>query len=211
MAWDIIFRERKEVNEPENFVIDFYKKYKTGLKNSKILDLGCGTGRHTIFFADKGFKVYALDKSKMALNLLEEKIKKGYKIKLVNTEMAEIPFPNRFFNVVIVIWVLHHSKIKQIKNYLREIRRVLKSNGFLVLSVLSKNDWRYDAGKEIEPNTRINISDTFDPEIPHHFFSKEEIVQFLNDFSILEMKETEKLSAKSYGKFRHWNIIARFK
>lgn len=181
MAWDIIFRERKEIKEPENLVIDFYKKYKTELKNSEILDLGCGTGRHTIFFADKGFKAYALDKSKLALYILEEKIKKRYRIKLVNAELEEIPFPNQFFNVVISIWVLHHGEVKQIKNYLKEIRRVLKQNGFLVLSVLSKNDWRYKTGKEIEPNTRINILDTFDPEIPHHFFSKEEIDEFLKD------------------------------
>lgn len=67
-----------------------------------------------------------------------------------------------------------------------------------------------DTGEEIEPNTKINISDTFDPEIPHHFFSKKEIKSFLKDFLILEMNERERLSAKNYKKFKHWDIVARY-
>ena len=211
MAWDIIFQKRKEINEPDNFVKKFYERYKSELKNSKILDLGCGTGRHTIFFAQKGLNVYAQDKSKLALNILKEKIKKKYKIEIIESTIDEIPFSNQFFDVVISTIVLHHGKIKQIKNWLKEIVRVLKPNGFLVVSILSKNDKRYTTGKEIEPNTKIGISNTFDPEIPHHFFTKTEIINSLKDFSILEIKETERFSARNYGKFKHWDIIARLK
>lgn len=139
MTWDIIFQKRKEIVEPDNFVKKFYKKYKSELKKSKVLDLGCGTGRHTIFFAQKGLNVYAQDKSKLALNILKEKIKKKYKIEIIESTLDKIPFSNQFFNVVISTAVLHHGKIKQIKNWLKEIVRVLKSNGFLVVSILSKN------------------------------------------------------------------------
>jgi ubiquinone/menaquinone biosynthesis C-methylase UbiE len=210
MSWDAIFQKRKEITEVDDFIKDFYKKYKFELKNSKILDLGCGTGRHTLFFAEKGLEVFAQDKSKLALNILKEQIKKKYKIKIIESKIDEIPFPNQFFNVVVSTIVLHHGTIKQIKNWFKEILRVLKPDGFLVISVLSKNDVRYNTGEQIEKDTKINISDTFDPEIPHHFFTKEEILNFLKDFSILKTKETEKLSAKNYGKFKHWNIIARF-
>lgn len=214
MSWDTIFQERKEITEPDDFVKDFYKKYKFDLKNSKILDLGCGTGRHTLFFAEKGLEVYAQDKSKLALNILKEQIiKKKYKIRIIESEIDKISFPNQFFNVVLSTIVLHHGTIKQIKNWFEEIRRVLKDNGFLVISVLSKNDFRYNTGKEIEPNTKVNISDTFDSEIPHHFFSKEEITSLFKNFSfsIEKIEETERFSAKNYGKFKHWDIIARLK
>lgn len=143
MAWDIIFQQRKEISEPENFVKDFYKKYKFELKNSEILDLGCGAGRHTLFFAEKGLKVYALDESKLALNILNEKIKKKHKIKIIESDINEIPFSNQFFDVVISTVVLHHGELEQIKSWFREIVRVLKFSGFLIISVLSKNDPRY--------------------------------------------------------------------
>lgn len=210
MSWDTIFQERKEITEPDSFIKDFYKKYKSELKNSKILDLGCGTGRHTIFFAEKGLKIYAQDKSELALNLLKEQIKKEHKIKTIKDEINKIPFPNQFLDVVISTATLHHGKKKQIKNWFREIMRVLKPNGFLIISILSRNDRGYDTGEEIESGTKIDISDIFDTEIPHHFFTKKEIINLLKDFSILEINETESSFAKNYKKFKHWDIIARF-
>jgi 2-polyprenyl-3-methyl-5-hydroxy-6-metoxy-1,4-benzoquinol methylase len=40
---------------------------------TKILDLGCGTGRHSIFFASEGFEVFATDISKTGIEIAKEK------------------------------------------------------------------------------------------------------------------------------------------
>jgi len=45
------------------------------IKAKKILDLGCGTGRHVIALAKRGFEVYGIDTAKKALNLTKERLK----------------------------------------------------------------------------------------------------------------------------------------
>jgi len=208
--WDKIFSKKQEVRKIEEFIKSFYKKYK--IKNQKVLDLGCGTGRYTIFLAQKGLEVIALDISRIPLSILAKRIKnKPYRkrIKLVKTSASRIPYPNKSFDIVISIAVLHHGKAKQIKGWFKEVKRVLKRDGYFLLSVLSKNDLRYNSGKEIEKNTKVNIKNTFDPEIPHHFFSEKEILSFLKDYEILNIKETSRVTAKKYGKFIHFDIIAR--
>ena len=211
MSWDSIFASRKEEDKIDDFVKTSYENYLKNLKSSKLLDLGCGTGRNSFFFADKGFKVYALDKSNLALNILNENIKEGEEIKLIHSELDEIPFSNAFFDVIVSTLVLHHGKIKQIDKWFGEISRVLKPSGFLVISMLSNNDFRSSTGEEIEPGTRVGISDTFDAEIPHHFFKKEELTKLLNrfGFKILEINESESSAATGYKKFKHWKVVAR--
>lgn len=89
MAWDVVFKKGREITKVEDFVKSFYEKYKFELRNSKILDLGCRTGRHTIFFAKKGLEVYTLDKSKLAINILKKRIKKKHKIKIIESDIKE--------------------------------------------------------------------------------------------------------------------------
>lgn len=42
---------------------------------SRILDIGCGTGRHTVFFAERGFDVYGFDFSLYAIQCSVERSK----------------------------------------------------------------------------------------------------------------------------------------
>ncbi|MEN2984151.1 MAG: methyltransferase domain-containing protein [Dictyoglomaceae bacterium] len=43
------------------------------LGKTRLLDLGCGKGRHALFFAKEGFEVYALDISESGINILKER------------------------------------------------------------------------------------------------------------------------------------------
>ena len=49
----------------------YFKEY--GVK--RILELGCGQGRDTIFFASNGFDVHAIDASKVAIENINQKIR----------------------------------------------------------------------------------------------------------------------------------------
>jgi len=208
--WDKIFLKKQETRKVENFIKDFFNKYR--IKNSKVLDLGCGTGRHSIFFAQKGLEVVALDLSEIPIRILADRIKGksyGKKIKLVTTSAGKIPCSNDYFDIVASIAVLHHGTIKQIKSWFKEVKRVLKKGGYLLISVLSKNDFRYNSGREIEKGTKINIKNTFDPESLHHFFSQKEITNILRGYKIISIRETARATARGWDKFIHLDIIAR--
>ena len=210
MGWDKTFEMGDEIKESDEFVKLFYEKHKSELKNKKLLDLGCGTGRNALFFAEKGLDVYALDKSKTALDILQKKTKLD---KTIYADISKIPSPDNFFDIIISTWVFHHGKIEQIKTWLKETTRILKKEGYFVVDFLSDKDDRSKTGKEIEPNTRINIIDAIDPEVPHHFFSEDDLRDILKDFEILESKEriSKRFNVKEKGEWKHLNVVARLK
>ena len=207
MTQEEIFQNDLENKGVDSLVIRFSEDYLK--EKSKILDLGCGSGRHSVFLAKKGHEVYALDKSKIAL----QKLKKHnlHNIRAYHKNILKLNFPENYFDTVMSIMVLHHNRIINIRRYLERVKTVLKRGGYFCFSVLSSEDSRANSGKEIEGGTRINIKDTFDSEVPHHFFEEGELKKFLQNFKILEMKQTLRFSAKGFGNFLHWDVIAQKK
>jgi len=67
-----------------------------------ILELGVGQGRDTMFFAEFGFMVYALDYSDKGAQAIEEKAKAlGLSDKVVTIKhdmREELPFESQFFD-----------------------------------------------------------------------------------------------------------------
>lgn len=193
--WDKIYKVKGEVQkEPLKEIVKIVPYFK-GNRVKKILDLGCGTGRHTIFLAKKGFDVTATDISKNGLKVLNEKLRK-IKMKNVKTkrhDMSSIPFQDNYFDAVICTGVLPHGKIKKIRKTIKEVHRVLKNNGIFFLTVLSLKDSDYLMGKtnpqkykEIEPDTFLGLEE--EENCPHHFFSRYEIIKLLYDFKIITLK-----------------------
>lgn len=205
MTQEEIFIKNLDNREVDELVKHFSEKYLK--RKSKILDLGCGTGRHSVFLSERGHEVYALDKSKIALS----KIKKTKNIKFYNENILESKFPNESFDAIISIMVLHHNTLENIKNYFKKIKFILKKEGLLCFSVLSSDDSRFNTGQKIEKGTNLNIEETFDAEIPHHFFTKNEIKKILKKYEILEIEKTSRLSAYGFKEFIHWDVIARLK
>lgn len=206
-VWEGIFNKGIEVKKVDRFVKEFCETYKT-----KVLDLGCGTGRHSVHFAQKGFCVFALDNSQSALANLERRLQdKPYKqnVTLVRADITNLQYSDDFFDIVVSTRVLHHGYQKQINSWFKEIYRVLKTNGFLVMSVLSSNDKRAVSGIEMENGTRLSIDDTFDPEVSHHFFTLEEIKNQLEGFKVIYAKESLAPVAKGYGHMLYYYVIAR--
>src|SRR5699024_4291437 len=93
---------------------------------NRILDLGCGTGRHSLFFAQYGFEVFASDISKESTDVLQEKIhrKNISNISIYNFSFQNILFEDDFFDAVICTSVLHHALLKDIERGIAEIYRV---------------------------------------------------------------------------------------
>lgn len=56
-----------EEEEEVEFILSWFKR-----KNARILDLGCGTGRHALSLVKRGHKVTGLDKSAQAIKLAQE-------------------------------------------------------------------------------------------------------------------------------------------
>ncbi|MDW0195357.1 MAG: methyltransferase domain-containing protein, partial [Nitrososphaeraceae archaeon] len=75
--WDRVYSKNSFFfgEEPSSFAILCYEDLsKYGC--TKLLELGCGQGRDTIFFALKGLDVHAIDSSKVAIKNLNERTRR---------------------------------------------------------------------------------------------------------------------------------------
>ncbi|HOK35332.1 MAG TPA: class I SAM-dependent methyltransferase [Candidatus Pacearchaeota archaeon] len=145
--WDRIFQKEGKVflrPQPDlPKIVNFF--IQKGVR--KILDLGCGTGRHLVYLAKKGFDVYGIDNSengiKIAKNWLKkENLKAHFKISDI---YKTLPYKNDFFDAVISTQALHHNKIENIRKLIKEIERILKPKGLIFVTLreeLSIRNWQ---------------------------------------------------------------------
>ncbi|MFQ6020717.1 MAG: class I SAM-dependent methyltransferase [Candidatus Aenigmatarchaeota archaeon] len=200
---------------PEKYIVGLVPMLKK--RNVKrILDLGCGLGRHLIFLAKKDFMVVGSDISSTALGIAEKQAK-NEKLKnylLVKHDITLFPFPENHFDAVISANVIHHNKLRSIKKTVNEIKRVLKKRGLVIVTLLSKNDHKYKKGKRVEKDTYdlSHIKGHAEVGVLHHFFGEIEARRLFSRFKILELKELIKEikppSSKGIKKSAHWLIIA---
>lgn len=114
----------------------------------KVLDLGCGNGRNSVFLAQQGAEVHALDFSTAALDRLVE-LASGLGLSdSVHTYCASLtqrlPFPDATFRLVVDSYVFCHFLDSSLKDhYLSELRRVTRPGGLVFMSLFPPDDGYY--------------------------------------------------------------------
>jgi|SRR6267143_2632644 len=189
--WELAWRDQRwaETSPPLPAVVDFANDLKReGTK--RVLDLGCGAGRHSVFLGKEGFQIVALDISETALKILEARLKSASidNVTLVNHEMWELPFIDDYFDGVICTNVLHHGKLVQIKQATREVHRVMKGGASAFVVALSTTDFRRGNGQRLEQNTFV-FTEGEERGIIHHFFPRRELESCLGKFEIISFEE----------------------
>ncbi len=134
-VWNSIASEwnrfrNKPMPEVENFLKD---------KKGKVLDLGCGSGRHLV--KSKHLEFYEVDFSEEMINFAKSNArKKGIDAKFFVSDARNLPFREDFFNSAIYIAALHCIESDKLrKKSLDELFRVVKKNSQALITVWSKN------------------------------------------------------------------------
>lgn len=106
-------------------------------QEDKIIDLGCGTGYYLFLLSSLPVKLYltGFDNDKEALK--EAKAKLSKKIKFIQGDLHKMPFKDNLFDKVVLSEVLEHLEKDGVA--VKEIFRILKPGGILVISVPSQN------------------------------------------------------------------------
>lgn len=173
----------------------------------KVLDLGAGLGRHSIFFAQQGFDVSALDISDYGVNYLKEWSKKeNLDIDAKVGDMVSLPYKDNYFDCVFAYHSISHADTEGINKVISEIERVLKKGGEIYTSMCSKESWDFSKSgfPKIDENTVLNKEDGPENNVPHFYANREDILSIFHKFDI------ERIRHIDYCYLNHENIDCKY-
>lgn len=131
------FNEDKRLNSRHGIVefttsIKYIEKYLNKMNNPKIIDIGAGTGKYSVYLHNKGYDVTAVELVKHNLKEIEKK-NKDIKTYLLNaTDLKKIN--DNTYDLVILFGPLYHLITKEEKiRAINEAKRVLKKNGIIMI------------------------------------------------------------------------------
>ena len=159
-------------------------------KGKKIIELGAGLGRDTIFFAQNSVQVEALDYSATAIKIINAKASKRNLLNFISTKVFDIrkklPFDDNSveacFSHMLYCMALSMRELEYLNS---EIFRILKPKGINIYTVRHNGDGDYKNGVHIAEDMYEN--DGFIV----HFFCEEKIKNLSNGFDILEIEKFE--------------------
>ena len=174
-------------SKPEMFGLDPSIPAKKSLKLfqnqniSKIIELGAGLGRDTIYFAKNSIHVVALDYSQSGIEAINQKVKKNSLSNFITTNFFDVrkklPFENNSveacYSHMLYCMALTTSELENLNN---EIYRVLKPNGINIYTVRHTKDGDYKNG--IHRGEDLYEKDGFIV----HFFSEKKVKSLLKGF-----------------------------
>ena len=186
--WEKTFSSKTEIFglEPSIAAVKALNTFKEK-KITKIIELGAGLGRDTIFFAQNSIYVEALDYSSSAINVINQKAKKNNLSNYISAKIFDVreklPFKDKSieacFSHMLYCMALTKLDLEKLNN---EICRVLKSNGVNIYTVRHTKDGDYmngiNRGEDLYENDGFIV----------HFFSEDKVKNLLKGFKNINIE-----------------------
>tara|TARA_B110001454_G_scaffold98369_1_gene93058 strand:- start:454 stop:1107 length:654 start_codon:yes stop_codon:yes gene_type:complete len=189
--WEKNFSSKPEMfglepSIPAKKSLELFKKQNI----TKIIELGAGLGRDTIFFAQNSIHVKVLDYSLSGINVINKKAEKLNLSNFISTKIFDVreklPFEDNSvdacFSHMLYCMALTNNDLENLNN---EIHRILKPKGINIYTVRHTNDGDFKKGIHIGEDLYEN--DGFIV----HFFSKDKVKSLLKGFENISIDEFE--------------------
>lgn len=119
---------------------DFVEEEVNHIKSTRILDIGCGTGRHSIELTKRGYTVTGIDLSESLLNRAKEKARQlNLEIDFQRKDARELCFEAEYDLVIMLCEGAFPLMETDEMNYqiLQNVARALKAKGKLIFTTLN--------------------------------------------------------------------------
>jgi len=170
-------------------VKDFLQMAARQKRRGAVLDIGEGEGKFAIYFARNGFEGHGIHKSAEAIKrarAFASKTGVNESTHFRVGDVFELPYPERFFDIVVDYGCLHHVRKGEWDQYLESILRVMKDDGLYLLTVYGIKDTHVRSRKR----RYVIHQNHYD-----YFFGKKEVREiFAPFFDILKITEENNIS-----------------
>jgi len=155
-----------------------YKKveeilHETVKPNQLVIDVGCGVGKWSTLLAERGAYVIGLDISLTLLQKYKQRVlKRSVRCHAspVQADCFHIPFLDETFDGATLNWIIAHITYARNKEFMHEVGRIVKRNGWLVIS---DSYWRGQQGGKEQVQTRLVAGKQH--EVYKYYYAPEEL------------------------------------
>ena len=179
LYWDDIHKKYNSTYD------DWLNKYtKLFRKDFKFVELGCGRAYCSNYLISEGFSdVIATDFSSEVLKMVQEENKDLQTMLFDMT--GGLPFGDNSVDVVIADLCLHYFDSEMTKYIIKEISRVLKKDGYLLVRVNSTKEVQKKNNLE-----KIEHNFYFEGNIYKRYFDEEDCYYYFKDFKVYYLQES---------------------
>jgi len=144
--YESLFENYAQKYDNESFIkgttgeCDFLETELRSDRSLKLLDVGCGTGRHTIELTKRGYDVTGIDFSESQLKRAKEKaINNGLRIDFLQLDARKLPFNNEFDAAIMLCEGGFPLMETDEMNFeiLKSVTKSLKENGKFIFTTLN--------------------------------------------------------------------------
>jgi len=213
---------------PDRRVEDVVSTWKSAGNIRRVLDVGCGIGRHAHLLAREGFEVYGSDHSESAIDNCRQWLESdGLRGEFWCGELDDIPYPDGYFDAVLAFNSIYHGTDEAVREVARMLHDKVRPGGSCFVTMPSRENRMYGRGEAIGPHTFISpgmFDQLFDGGgergVAHHFCSEDELRHFFCgfEFDVLNHEELHLASTRGSDndvtwrripKAYFWRLIAR--
>ncbi len=157
---------------------------------SRLLDVGCGTGHWSRFFASLGYAVVGLDISKRMIETAKAKTPAGHCVFEV-ADACNMPLRNSSFDVVAAMATLEF--VPDVYSALTEMFRCVKSGGRVLIGTLNR----------LAPINLHRLAEEKQPYVSGRLLAPDELRDLLEPFGRVRMVASSEVSSnRAVGQWR---------
>ena len=189
--WENVFAANPDMlgegaSEPAPYASELFRKE----GRTRILELGGGQGRDTLFFAKGGFDVYVTDFAESGIKTITQKAQglalSGSVTPIHHDVRKALPFDDESFDGCYSHMLFCMAlTMRQLEVLFKEVWRVLKPGGLCIYTVRNTSDAHYGAG--IHRGEDMYESGGFIV----HFFGREKVEHLAKGYELIDIDEFE--------------------
>lgn len=189
VKWDEFYQERKKTPPfilnnklPDKVIVDFLNN-----KNvNNVIEFGCGEGRNAIYIAKNNIKVKAIDLSETAINNAKVIAKEqNASVDFECVDIFEKTYQENEYDLAIDSGVFHHLSPHRRLQYREILKKVIKKDGYFLLSCFAEGENVADEINDIEFYNTRRVGVAFSEERIRRFFE--------DDFDIIDIRKGEQI------------------
>ncbi len=212
--WDQEYRKPKLITNSDEPQLDFKhfvkwlkRKQKVELDGLKTLDLGSGTGKNSLYLAEREAEVTGIELSRTAVDIAKERAEeRELQVEFKVGDIGQpFPFPDESFDLLLDVVSSNSLNEEERKKYLTESFRVLKAGGYFFVKALCKDGDKHAVNLiKMSPGPEKDSYKIPGLGLIERAFSKEDFQDAYSKFQILSLERKSsytQFDGKSYKRF----------